>query len=174
MERVSIFIDGSNLYHSLKMLGIKEIKFPELINILIKDRTLVNVFYYNAPLDISINAKKYWQQQKFFDMLRKIPKFKVTLCKMRKHKLKDGSHYFDVKGDDVRLTLDMISGAFKDLYDTAIIVSGDEDFFHLVKYVQELGKEVENAFFKATSSNALKKVCNKSLNLNEIIQEIKS
>lgn len=172
-ERVSIFIDGSNFYHSLKKLNIKEIDFTKLINILVNNRELVDIYYYNASLDISINPKRYWEQQKFFDMLRKIQRFKVILCKMRKHKLSDESFYFDVKGDDVHLTLDMLSGAFKNLYDTAIIVSGDEDFVPLVKYVQDLNKKVENAFFKATSSNALKRICNKSISLNEIVSRIR-
>jgi uncharacterized LabA/DUF88 family protein len=171
-ERVSIFIDGSNLYHSLKSLEVKEIDFRELINILVGDRKLVDVFYYNAPLDIGIDKEKYWEQQKFFNVLRNIPNFRIILCKMRKHKLRDGSYSFDVKGDDVRLTLDMVSGAFRNLYDVAIIVSGDEDFVPLVRRVRELGKKVENAFFKATSSNSLKKSCNKSINLNEIVRRI--
>jgi len=55
-ERVSIFIDGSNLYHSLKELGIK-IDFEKLIKELSKDRILTNAFYYIAPLDITLNEK---------------------------------------------------------------------------------------------------------------------
>jgi len=91
---------------------------------------------------------------------------------MRKHKIKDGTIYFDVKGDDVHLTIDLLGGAYENLYDTAIIISGDEDFVPLVKRVQNLGKRVENAFFKSTSSNALKKSCNYSICLNEIVKKL--
>ena len=52
-ERVSIFIDGSNLYHSLKMLKGVKIDFEKLINELSKDKILINAFYYIAPLDIT-------------------------------------------------------------------------------------------------------------------------
>ena len=78
-ERVSIFIDGSNLYHSLKSLSI-DIDFQKLINELLKGRDLINIYYYIAPLDISYNIKKYWKHQKFLNSLRKIPKFNVVLC----------------------------------------------------------------------------------------------
>ena len=74
-ERVAIFIDGSNFYHSSKKLNVVDkINFQKLINKLVGDRELAKVFYYNSPLDISVNPKIYWKQQKFFDMLRKIPK----------------------------------------------------------------------------------------------------
>ena len=43
-ERVSIFIDGSNLYHSLKSLGIQKINFQKLVDRLIGNRQLVLVF----------------------------------------------------------------------------------------------------------------------------------
>ncbi len=58
-ERISIFIDGSNLYYSLKDLEVAKIDFQKLIDMLKKGRLLVSVFYYNAPLDISVDAKKY-------------------------------------------------------------------------------------------------------------------
>ena len=96
-----IFIDGSNLYYSLKDRGVDKLNFRKFLQILAKDKLIITTYYYNAPLDISVNQKKYWEQQKFFDFLRKIPDFKVVLCRMRKHK-KDGKFIFDVKGDDVR------------------------------------------------------------------------
>ena len=102
-ERVVIFIDGSNFYHSSKKLNVVDkINFQKLINELVEDRELAKVFYYNSPLDISVNPKIYWKQQKFFDMLRKIPKVEVILCKQRKVK-RDGNFEYEVKGDDTHL-----------------------------------------------------------------------
>ncbi len=96
-ERISIFIDGSNLYYSLKDFDVVKIDFQKLINLLKKDRLLVSVYYYNAPLDISIDSKKYWEQQKFFDALRRIPGFNVVLARLRKHKQEDGTYKFEAK-----------------------------------------------------------------------------
>ncbi len=171
-ERVSIFIDGSNFYHSLKTLNIsKSINFKNLIEELRKDRLLINVFYYNAPLDKDINSDKYWKQQKFFDILRKIPGFKVILCRVRKDKKEDGSFKFTVKGDDIHLASDLIGMAYENLYDTAIIVSGDGDFVPAIQRVQKLKKKVENVYFSSSFSSFLKKVCNSSLCIDKIIQK---
>lgn len=53
-ERVSIFIDGSNFYHSVKDTWDFEdmdINFKKLIEELVNKRHLVSIKYYNASLD---------------------------------------------------------------------------------------------------------------------------
>ena len=171
-ERVMIFIDGSNLYYSLKNLGVNNIDFQKLLKLLKEDKMLISTFYYNAPLNISINPKTYWEQQKFFSELRKIPDFNVVLCKLRKHKRAKGKYVFDVKGDDVHLAVDLVSGAYEDLYDTAIIVSGDEDFVPAIKKAQKLGKKIINAYFKSSSSASLKKTCDDFIYMNDLVKEL--
>lgn len=170
-ERVIIFIDGSNLYHSLKDINIRKINFKKLLAFLTKGKLLVLTYYYNASLNRGADEEKYWEQQRFFDFLRKIPDFKVALCRMRKHK-RDGKITFDVKGDDVYLAVDLVSGAYENLYDKAIIISGDEDFVPAIQKAQKLGKRVINAYFKSTSSNYLKHICDESFCLDKIIKEI--
>ena len=171
-ERIMIFIDGSNLYYSLKNLGIGRIDFQKLIRLLVKDKLLISTFYYNAPLNIKINSKTYWEQQKFFNELRKIPDFNVVLCKLKKHKRKNGNYVFDVKGDDVHLAVDLVSGAYENLYDFAIIVSGDEDFVPAIKKAQKLGKKIINAYFKSSSSASLKKTCDDFIYMNDLVKEL--
>ncbi|MBU4308500.1 MAG: NYN domain-containing protein [Nanoarchaeota archaeon] len=171
-ERVTIFIDGSNLYYSLKNLKIDRIDFQKLLQLLAKDKMLISTFYYNAPLNIQVNPKTYWEQQKFFNELRKIPDFNVVLCKLRKHKRKNGNYVFDVKGDDVHLTVDLVSGAYENLYDSAIIVSGDEDFVPAIKKVQKLGKKIINAYFKSSSSASLKKTCDDFIYMNDLVKDL--
>lgn len=171
-KRVSIFIDGSNFYHSTVKKGIK-IDFQKLIQKLVGDRELINAFYYIAPLDIKIDRKKYWKHQKFLNLLEKIPNFKIVLCTLKKLKADNGKGYiYLVKGDDVRLAQDILMGAVRDLYDVAIIVSGDEDFLPLFKTIKEYEKKIENAYFNSSSSYNLRKACDKSVNLNRIFSEI--
>ncbi|MBI2449785.1 NYN domain-containing protein [Candidatus Pacearchaeota archaeon] len=171
-ECVVIFIDGSNFYHSSKKLNVVEkINFQKLISELVGDRELVKVFYYNAPLDISVNPKIYWKQQKFFNVLREIPKVEVILCKQRKVK-RDGEIEYEVKGDDTHLVSDLVGEAYENLYDTAIIVSGDEDFISPIKRVRKLGKKIENAWFSSSSSFNLRNACNRSIHLNKILSRI--
>ncbi|MBI4896507.1 MAG: NYN domain-containing protein, partial [Candidatus Aenigmarchaeota archaeon] len=96
-ERVAIFIDGSNFYHSVKgtlELHDNEMNFSKLIEILRKSRLLIGTYYYNAPLDRGYKPNIYRKQQIFFDELRKIPDFHVVLCTMRKIKQPDGTMEF--------------------------------------------------------------------------------
>ncbi len=166
-----IFIDGSNFYHSVKAARINEneIDFRKLTEALRSNRLLIGIYYYNASLDRGFNEKKYWKQQSFFDGLRAIPGFHVIMCRMKKIKNPDGSFDFFVKGDDIHLATDMISLAYENSYDTAVLVSGDGDFEPAIKQAQKLGKKVENAYFSASRSDFLRLVCNSSINLDKII-----
>lgn len=173
-NRVMLFIDGSNFYHSCKdsfNIHHYNIDFAKLVNILVSNRMLVKVYYYNASLDRGIDEKKYWGQQKFFGYLRKLPGFEVILCRMRKDKNKDGNIGFVVKGDDINIASDMVGDAYENIYDAAILVSGDGDFVPAIKRVQKIGKKVENAYFVVSFSNHLKGVCNKSTEIDKKIIE---
>ena len=171
-DRVAIFIDGSNFYHSSKKLNVVDkINFQKLVNELVGDRELAKVFYYNSPLDISVNPKIYWKQQKFFNVLRSIPKVEIVLCKQRKV-VRNGKIDYEVKGDDTHLVSDLVGEAYENLYDTAIIVSGDEDFISQIKRVRKLGKKIENAWFSSSSSFNLRNACDHSIHLNKILSKI--
>jgi len=173
-ERISIFIDGSNFYHNIKKL-LKEnerINYQKLIQALVKDRRLINSFYYVASLDPKVNFEKYQKHEDFLNVLRQIPKFNVVLCSLKKIKIDDEFIYL-VKGDDVKMAHDMLMGAVDDLYDVAIIVSGDEDFHPLIKTIKERYKKtVENAYIRSSSSYKLRKACNPSLNISKILSKI--
>ena len=173
-DRVAIFIDGSNFYHSVKdTFGIhdNQVDFARLIELLKKDRLLTTVYYYNAPLDRGHNRYIYRKQQKFFSYLKRIPGFHVILCNMRKIRRPDGGFVFEVKGDDIHLATDMLSHAYENIYDTAILVSGDGDFVPVIRRVQKLGKKVENAYFQVSRSTFLKKVCDSSVLLDRVLIE---
>ena len=102
-ERVAIFIDGRNFYHSTKRLERKglEINLGKLVNDLVGNRELIAVYYYNALLDKEYDLKRYEEHNKYLEGLRKIPKFKVIFCDCRKIVEKDGSVRYDIKVDDV-------------------------------------------------------------------------
>ena len=146
-ERIAIFIDGSNLYHSLKKIREK-IDFKKLIAGLVGSRELVNVFYYTTSLNIKEDEKRYWEHQRFLEEIRKIPKFNVVLCNFKKIKQGDGSFKYFIKGDDARLIHDFVVGAYEDLYDTAIIVSGDEDFEPMIKTAQNIEQSKRHFYRK--------------------------
>jgi len=167
-QRVAIFIDGSNFYHNLKRFNIKT-KFEEIIKKVETRREVIDIFYYTALLDKSIDEKKYKEHGRFLDKINKIPNFRVVLCNLRKVILENGSVDFAIKGDDVYLATDLIKGAYENLYDIAIIVSGDADFIPAIKLVQKNGKKVINAFFPKSSSYLLRNCCDGSINLKKAL-----
>ncbi len=169
-ERVMIFIDGSNLYHNLKRFKIK-IKFEDLIKKVETKRKVVDIFYYTALLDKSINEERYKEHKRFLDKIKKIPNFHVVLCNLRKVILEDGSVDFAIKGDDVYLATDLIKGAYENLYDVAIIISGDADFIPAINLVRKNGKKVINAFFPKSSSYLLRNCCDGSINLRKALDK---
>ena len=85
--------------------------------------------------------------------------------------MEGGKPKFAVKGDDIYIATDIVSFAYEDRYDTAILVSGDSDFVPVVKRVQKLGKKVENAYFRVSISGYLKNVCDSSFRLDDVIIE---
>ncbi len=171
-ERIIILIDGSNFYYSTAKKG-KKVNFQKLIKELIGDRILVNVYYYVAPLDIEANEEKYWSHQRFLDKLRQMPKFKVVLCALKKIKVDDKRYVYFVKGDDVKMSNTLLMGAVDNLYDTAIIISGDEDFIDSINIVRKrYKKKIGNAYFRKSSSSNLRKACDFTINLDKILDKI--
>ena len=169
-QRVAIFIDGSNLYHNLRRFDIKT-RFEDIIKRIETKREIVDIFYYTALLDKSIDEKKYKDHKRFLDKIKIIPNFNIVLCNLRKIVLPDGSVDFSIKGDDVYLATDLIKGSYENLYDIAIIVSGDADFIPAINLVRKNGKKVINAFFPKSSSYQLRNCCDCSINLKKALNK---
>ena len=118
-------------------------------------------------MDKDFDEKRYIDHKNFLEKIKQIPNFNVVLCNLRKTILKDGSIDYEIKGDDIYLANDLIKGAFKDEFDEAVIVSGDEDFVPAIKTVRELNKKITNAFFPKSSSYLLRRCCDDSINLRK-------
>ena len=167
-QRVSIFIDGSNLYHNLKRYNLR-IKLEDMIQKLETKREIIDIFYYTALLDKSYDENGYFRHKKFLEKIKNIPKINIIICNLKKIILKNGEIHFEIKGDDIYLATELVKGAYENLYDIAIIVSGDEDFIPAIKLVQKNGKKVINAFFPKSSSYLLRNCCDSSINLKKIL-----
>jgi uncharacterized LabA/DUF88 family protein len=170
-ERVAIFIDGSNLYYSLKKYHLK-IMIEDIIKILARFGHILDIFYYTARLDPEFDNQRYLKHEKFLVKLSKIDNLKVVLCNLKKTFYNKEAHYL-IKRDDIKLANDILVGAYEDLYDLAIIVSGDEDFVPVINTARRLGKKVINAYFPKTSSYLLRVACNYSINLKREIRKSK-
>jgi len=174
LKRISIFIDGSNFYHSIKKI-LKEneiVNYQKLIDFLVEDRELVSVFYYIASLDINTDLEKYKKHEKFLKKLSEIPSLIIRFCNLKKIKVTSGRFIYVVKGDDVQLAQDLLLGAFDNLYDMAIIVSEDEDFVPVISTLKKrFNKEIINAYLRSSSSYKLRNICNFSIKLNKLVSK---
>ena len=63
---------------------------------------------------------------------------------------------FVEKEVDIHIAIDIISLAYENAYDTAVLVSGDGDFVPVVKKVKGLDKKVEVWAFSYSLANTLK------------------
>lgn len=141
-EQVVIFIDGSNFYHGLRSrIGRTNIDFGKFSRKLAGERRLVRAYYYNSPVDQRAFPERYAAQQKFFSSLYQIPYLTVKLGRLEPRR---GT--WIEKGVDVKIAVDMITMAQRDLYDTCILVSGDGDFADAAEAVKSMGKHVEVAY----------------------------
>ena len=167
--RVSIFIDGNNFYYSLRRIygnSLNNFNFEKFCDFLSEGDKIVNIFYYNAELDKDRDYKKYKSQQKFFRVLKEIPRFNLVLCNLVKRRL-GNEYYYVLKEDDIHLAVDLVLGACDDCYDGAILVSGDGDFVPVVLAVRGKGKIILNACFSKNASAKLRKSCDGVVKLNK-------
>lgn len=162
-ERVAVFIDGSNFYHACKKVLDKnpKINFESFRDWLVGTRKLIRTYYYNISLKKEQDPIKYKAQQRFFETLRKTPYFVVRLGRLDKRSGRE-------KGVDIKIAMDMLMLAYNNTYDTAILVSGDGDYAHVLEEIKSLGKHVEVAFFweKECQSYHLRIACDKFIELN--------
>ena len=148
-RRVMIFIDGSNLYHVLKQNTDKQnLDYKKFSEKLCGDRELIRTYYYNIRQESPDNPKLAESQDRFLSALYETDYLEVKLgiWKQRGQTMVE-------KGVDVMIASDLISHAYEDHYDTAILVSGDADFYPALQVVKDTGKQVEVAAFDSNLSS---------------------
>lgn len=141
-QRVGIFIDAQNLYHSAKHLYKARVNFNAILGEAVGGRTLVRAIAY-------VISTESGEEKNFFDALTKIG---------IETKVKDLQIFADgaKKADwDVGLAIDAVKLAPK--LDTIVLVTGDGDFVPLIQYLDmNEGCQVEVISFGKSSSGKLK------------------
>jgi uncharacterized LabA/DUF88 family protein len=177
LERVMVFIDGSNLYYGVKAVtGRATIDFGRFAaNLCGPKRRLIHAHYYNVPVHQLNNAAVYAGQQRFLNRIRTIPHLSVHLGRLVARDRdetcpKCGAtykvSYRTEKGVDVQIAAHMLVHAFDNQYDTAILVSQDGDFAPVVAEIRRLGKSVENAEFPNRLPSFLSQSCSGVIQLD--------
>lgn len=162
-ERVMVFIDGSNLYHVLgQTCGRHDLQFDKFAQKLANGRDLRRVYYYNIRQEAFEDRSNATDQDKFLSSLYDTPHLEVKLGIWKQR----GSTMVE-KGVDVMLAVDLVTRAYKNNYDTAIIVSGDADFYPALQAAKDVGKQVEVAAFDTNISAEAARVADLHIKLTK-------
>ena len=152
-QRVAIFIDAQNLYHSGKNLYHSKINFGAIVKDALDGRKLVRAIAY-------VIATESGDENNFFDALTKMG---------IETKVKDLQIFSSgaKKADwDVGMAIDAVKMAPK--IDAVILVTGDGDFVPLVEYLQtNEGCQVEVASFGKSTSAKLIEATDHFMDLDE-------
>src|SRR5688572_4924906 len=132
-DKVSVFIDGSNLYAAARSLDF-DIDYRKLLSWAADSGRLVRAFYYTALIEDAdyspIRPLVDWLDYNGYTMVTKPTKEFVDAQGRRK-----------IKGNmDIEIAVDMMEMA--DNVDHIILFSGDGDFRRLVEAVQRKGVRV--------------------------------
>ncbi len=151
-QRVGIFIDTQNLYHSAKNLYKAKVNFAHVLKEALAERTLIRAMSYVVTTESG-------EERSFFDALAKIG---------IETKTKDLQIFFGgaKKADwDVGMAIDAIKMAPK--LDTVVLATGDGDFVPLVEYLKtKEGCQVEVIAFGRSSSGRLKEAADDFIDMD--------
>jgi len=152
-QRVGIFIDIQNLYHSSKNLFQARVNYKELMKELVAGRRLIRSIGYVVKTESTVG------ESSFFDALEK----SGIELRMKDIQIFPGGMK---KADwDVGMAVDAVRMA--DSLDVIVLVTGDGDFVPLVDYLKwGLGKGVEVAAFGRSSSGRLKEAAEEFIDLD--------
>lgn len=161
--RVCVFIDGSNFYYACRenLGGRTDVNLGSFAAFLVGPaRNLVRTYYYSCALPPDHDEDSRKSQQRFFTAVQRVPYLELRLGKLVRRDVEcpacnDRRVRYQEKGVDMRIGVDMLATASKDLYDVAVLVSGDGDLVEAVKAVKDLGKHVELATFPKGRSDEL-------------------
>jgi uncharacterized LabA/DUF88 family protein len=151
-QRVGVFIDAQNLYHSAKNLYKARVNFAGVLEAAVEGRHLIRAVAY-------VITTESGEETGFFEALENMG---------IETKTKDLQIFFGgaKKADwDVGIAVDAIRLASK--LDTVVIASGDGDFVPLVEYLKNMGIQVEILSFKRSSSSKLIEVADDFVDLDE-------
>ena len=156
--RVAVFIDGNNLFHASRSHAI-DIDYNKLLRVLLGDGRLLRAFFYTG---VDAGAER---QQGFLLWMRRNG-FRVIHKELKT--FNDGTRKANL---DVEIAVDMLS--LSGQYDTAVLVSGDEDFVYAVNAVAYKGCRVEVAGFRSNTSPRLIDVADFFIDLGDIADLIR-
>ena len=152
-QRVGIFIDTQNLYHSAKNLYKAKVNFGQVVKEAVAGRQLIRAIAYVIRTESE-------EEKGFFDALNKLG----IETKVKDIRVFAGGAK---KADwDIGMAIDAVAMGQK--LDTIILATGDGDFVPLVEYLKyTYGVQVEVIAFGKSSSGQLREAVDDFIDLCE-------
>ncbi|MBP9711882.1 MAG: NYN domain-containing protein [Candidatus Pacebacteria bacterium] len=151
-QRVGVFIDTQNLYHSARNLYNARVNFGAVLKDAVAGRKLVRAVAYVITTEAG-------DEKNFFEALAKLG----IETKTKDLQIFAGG---SKKADwDVGLAVDAIKMSAR--LDSVVIVSGDGDFIPLVEYLQTIGVQVEVVSFGKSTSGKLREAVDDFVDLSD-------
>lgn len=178
MTRVVAYVDGFNLYFGLKDSGFKRLYWLDVValatNLLKADQTLYATHYFTARIrDNGRNQEDQKRQNTYIEALQchgarcQYGHYleKTRTCRKCQATWLD----YEEKMTDVNIAIQMMADAFDNVFDTALVISGDSDLTTPIRRIRERfpEKRVIIAFPPKRHSAELKRVANGHLTIGE-------
>lgn len=178
MQRVAIYIDGFNLYFGLKDSGWRKyywLDLPALAQSLLKpDQQLLATHYFTARIRSNgHNLTDAKRQNDYLDALVERGTRIQYGHYLEKQRTCRKCHAtwpdYEEKMTDVNIAIQLLSDAFDDSFDTALVLSGDSDLTTPIKRIRQRfpRKRVIVVFPPNRHSAELKRCAHGYLNIGE-------
>lgn len=178
MARVSVFIDGFNLYYGLRSKHGRKFLWLDLAEVsrrlLRPGQTLVGVNYFTAAVRNDPASQR--NQHIYLDALRATAEVDITLGRYQEkrvdcHRCRNSWRTYEEKETDVNIAVAVVAGGVRDDFDTAIVLSADSDLCPGVRTLKELspGKRVIAVFPPRRRSDDLRRTVDASFTLGDAI-----
>ncbi len=151
-QRVGVFIDTQNLYHSARNLYQARVNFGAVLKDAVAGRKLVRAVAYVITTEAG-------DEKNFFEALEKLG---IETKTKDLQIFSSGSKKADW---DVGIAVDAIKMSSR--LDSVVIVSGDGDFIPLVEYLQTQGVQVEVVSFGKSTSGKLREAVDDFVDLSD-------
>jgi uncharacterized LabA/DUF88 family protein len=147
VQKVSIFIDGYNLYHSIKTLNKPILKWTNPLSFCkfftnIKEEEVCRVKFFTAfphhkPKDVQDRYITYTKALKAYKIEIIEGEFKKKISSF----YSDGKKYtrstFEEKESDVNLSIAIVEDAFEKISDKILVITNDSDIAPAIKMAKE-------------------------------------
>jgi uncharacterized LabA/DUF88 family protein len=163
MERIAIFVDGANLFYAQRKLGW-HLDFRKLYDFLTADHEVYNAFYYT-----SVTTPPDPGTESFLRALTAMG-YTVRRKPIKEFTDQETGNVIRKANLDIEIVIDMFNTV--DLYDVAVLASGDGDFERAAELLRTKGKRIVGLGAQAMAAYDLVNATDRYIFLEDIREHV--